>query len=77
MSHRSIRLHAGDNIVIARTQLVSGTRLQAEGVTVSGLIPAGHKVATAHIDAGAPVRRYGQIIGFAARHRARAACSQP
>jgi altronate hydrolase len=67
MSNPSIRLHADDNIVIARTQLVSGTRLQPENVTVSGLIPAGHKVATARIAAGEPVRRYGQIIGFASR----------
>ncbi|HEX7646540.1 MAG TPA: altronate dehydratase family protein [Noviherbaspirillum sp.] len=67
MSNPGIRLHASDNIVIARTQLVSGTRLPDEGVTVSGLVPAGHKVATAHIDAGEAVRRYGQVIGFATR----------
>jgi altronate hydrolase len=36
-------------------------------VTVSGLIPPGHKVATKAIRAGAPVRRYNQIIGFASR----------
>src|SRR5262249_22146444 len=35
--------------------------------TVSGLVPPGHKVATHAIDAGAPVRRYNQIIGFAKR----------
>ena len=34
MSNPGIRLHASDNIVIARTQLVSGTRLPDEGVTL-------------------------------------------
>ena len=60
-----IRIHPRDNVVIARRQLVSGQRLDDEGVTVAGLIPPGHKVATAAIAAGAPVRRYDQIIGSA------------
>lgn len=63
----TIRLHPQDNVVIARTQLVSGTRLMAEDVVVAGLIPPGHKIATAAIAAGQPVRRYGQIIGFASQ----------
>ena len=29
------------------------------------MIPPGHKVATRHVAEGQPVRRYGQIIGFA------------
>src|SRR5207253_5638431 len=60
-----IRIHPADDVVIARRQLISGTRLPDEGVTVSGLIPAGHKVAVRAIAAGAPVRRYNQIIGTA------------
>jgi len=60
-----IRIHPADDVVIARRQLISGTRLADEGVTVSGLIPAGHKVAVRAIAAGAPVRRYNQIIGTA------------
>jgi altronate hydrolase len=64
---QTIRLHPDDDVVIARGQLISGTRLVAEGVEVSGLIPPGHKVAVRDIDAGAPVRRYGQIIGFASQ----------
>jgi altronate hydrolase len=63
----TIRLHADDDVVIARTQLVSGTALLDENVKVSGLIPPGHKVATHAIPAGAPVKRYNQIIGFASR----------
>lgn len=62
-----IRLHANDDVVIARDQLVSGTVIEDEGITVIGLIPPGHKMATRAIDPGAPVRRYGQLIGFASR----------
>lgn len=62
-----IRLHANDDVVIARNQLVSGTVVKEEAVTVMGLIPPGHKMATRNIETGAPVRRYGQIIGFASR----------
>lgn len=60
-----IRIHPADDVVIARQQLVGGTRLESEGVTVAGLIPPGHKVAVKPIRAGAPVRRYNQIIGTA------------
>ncbi|OZI66682.1 UxaA family hydrolase [Bordetella genomosp. 11] len=60
-----IRIHAADNVVIARRQLLGGTRLPAEGVTVVGLVPPGHKIAVRDIPAGSPVRRYNQIIGIA------------
>ena len=63
----TIRLHAADDVVIARQQLVGGTRLMDENITVVGLIPPGHKVATRTIAKGAPVKRYNQIIGFASR----------
>jgi len=51
--------------VIARQQLVGGTPIASEGITVAGLIPPGHKVAVRAIAQGAPVRRYNQIIGTA------------
>ena len=63
----TIRLHPADDVVIARHQLISGARIAEEDVTVSGLIPAGHKVAVRRIDAGKPVRRYNQIIGVTTR----------
>jgi altronate hydrolase len=62
-----IRLHPADDVVVARRQLVGGMVLAAEDVTVSGLVAAGHKVATRAIRAGEPVKRYNQIIGFASR----------
>jgi len=64
---RVIRLHADDDVVISLDQLVSGTRVESEGVTAAGLIPPGHKMATRAIETGSAVRRYGQIIGFASR----------
>jgi altronate hydrolase len=64
LSRSVVRLHAADDVVIARRQLIGGMRITPE-VSVHGLIPAGHKVAVRPIAAGEPVRRYGQIIGFA------------
>ena len=61
-----VRLHPDDDVVIARHQLVAGMRIGGS-LAVRGLIPAGHKLAVRNIEAGAPVRRYGQIIGFATR----------
>jgi altronate hydrolase len=60
-----IRIHPADNVVIARRQLLGGTVLEGEGVTVAGLVPPGHKIATRPISAGEAVRRYNQIIGTA------------
>jgi altronate hydrolase len=60
-----IRLHAKDDVLIARVQLLGGALV--EGVRVRGLIPAGHKLATRDIAQGEPVRRYNQIIGFASK----------
>lgn len=60
-----IRIHPNDDVVIARQQLLGGTRIETEGITVSGLIPPGHKIAVRAIAAGEPVRRYNQIIGTA------------
>jgi altronate hydrolase len=62
-----IRLHPDDDVVIARVQLVSGTHIDTEQVTVAGLVPPGHKLAVRSVSAGSPVRRYGQIIGFASQ----------
>jgi altronate hydrolase len=63
----TIRLHPDDDVVIARVQLVGGTALLDEKITVAGLVPPGHKIATRAIRSGDPVRRYNQIIGFASR----------
>jgi altronate hydrolase len=61
-----VQLHPDDDVVIARHQLIAGMRIRSS-LAVRGLIPAGHKLAVRSVEAGAPVRRYGQIIGFATR----------
>ncbi|MHB0981454.1 MAG: UxaA family hydrolase [Thermoleophilia bacterium] len=62
---QTIRLHPADDVVIARVDIPEGTPIAATGARAAALIPAGHKIAVSAIDRGAPVRRYGEIIGFA------------
>lgn len=62
-----IRLNVLDDVLIARQPLIKGLELKAEGIQVLEPVPSGHKVAARHIDVGQPVRRYGQIIGFASQ----------
>ncbi|MCH9000343.1 MAG: altronate dehydratase [Proteobacteria bacterium] len=62
----TIRLHAADNVVVARADILPGTQVPAEGVSALDHIPAGHKLTTAPIAKGEAVRKYDQIIGFAA-----------
>ncbi len=62
----TIRLHPNDDVVIARHHLSEGEELPDEGGLVARtFIPAGHKIATRRVAAGAPVHRYNQIIGTA------------
>jgi altronate hydrolase len=61
----AIRLHADDDVLIAVRQLLPGTAIDSESLSAREPIPPGHKMAARDIEAGAPVRRYGQIIGFA------------
>jgi altronate hydrolase len=60
-----IRLHANDDVLIATQQLIPGTLIESENVTVRDLIPPGHKLAARDLKTNAAVRRYNQIIGFA------------
>lgn len=61
---RTLVLNSKDNIAVALSVLDVGT-VTPEGVTVRDRVPKGHKIATAGIETGAPVRKFGQIIGFA------------
>lgn len=60
-----IRLHANDDVLIATQQLLPGTAVESEKLSVADLIPPGHKLAAHAIRRGEPVHRYKQIIGFA------------
>ena len=68
-SPRHVRLHADDNVVVVVNDggLGEGARF-ADGLTLIEAVPQSHKVATVDIAQGMPVRRYGQIIGYAIEH---------
>ena len=59
-----IALHPDDDVVIARATLMPNVQV-IQGTTTAERIPAGHKVSVRPIPKGNPIRRYGQIIGFA------------
>src|SRR5688572_5116095 len=63
----TIRLHAEDDVVIARTGIPADTLVAREKVSTLAAIPPGHKLAVRDISQGKPVRRYNQVIGFATR----------
>jgi altronate hydrolase len=63
-----IRLHGSDDVAIARAAIAAGAVLgELGGLRVVDEIPAAHKVALRALKEGEPVRRYGQIIGFATK----------
>jgi altronate hydrolase len=63
----AVRLHPSDSVAIALQTLAPGLWVQtASGaIVIPRLVPAGHKLALHDLGPGDPIRRYGQIIGFA------------
>ncbi|HQY74175.1 MAG TPA: altronate dehydratase family protein [Aestuariivirga sp.] len=59
-----LRLNAVDNVVVAITTVEKGV-LTSEDIVASERIGKGHKMAAVPIKAGAAVKKFGQIIGFA------------
>ncbi len=60
---RTIRLAPDDNVIVAVDSVEAGTTIA--GVVAKERIPRGHKMAAVAIKEGAPVKKFGQIIGFA------------
>ncbi len=62
-------LRDDDNVAVAARPIPRGAVLDLQGRSVQVLEPIGmgHKVALSAIAAGDPVRKYGQIIGFASK----------
>src|SRR6266508_3228502 len=62
-----LRLHPDDTVAVAVQPLAAGAvvALPDGQLTVRADVPAGHKVALADHAGGAPVRKYGQVIGVA------------
>jgi altronate hydrolase len=63
-----IRLNPADNVAVALKVLSPGTPINVDQVICRDEIPHGHKVAVQEIEARAPIRKYGQIIGFATKN---------
>lgn len=65
---RYVRVHAQDNVAIVVNEggLPAGTRF-ASGLNLMEDVPEAHKLALTDIDAGAPILRYGSVIGYAER----------
>ncbi len=63
----AVRLHPDDEVAVLKRTLKAGTALVRGDarLTAATTIPAGHKIALVPVRSGEPVRRYGQIIGFA------------
>ena len=60
-----LSLHADDDVQVARRRAPAGSRLNGVDIVSTEPVEMGHKVARRAIPAGAPVRKYGQVIGFA------------
>ena len=62
-----IRLHADDNVLVARSALALGQALPELGLKLRAQVAAGHKVAARAIARGEAVRKYNTVIGLATR----------
>lgn len=64
---RAVLLGADDDVAVAARPIPPGTILELAGLTVEVREPIalGHKLALRPIEEGQPVRKYGQVIGFA------------
>ncbi|GAB4461361.1 MAG: altronate dehydratase family protein [Anaerolineae bacterium] len=65
---QAIQINPDDDVAILLDDAPAGTVARVRGgaeVALRGDIARGHKVALRNLPVGAPVRRYGQVIGFA------------
>jgi len=69
LSEVAIQLHPLDDVAIVKKTVLPGLIIKTEGRVVKArqLVQPGHKVAIKSVAQGEPVRRYGQIIGFASQ----------
>ncbi|MCC7492681.1 MAG: altronate dehydratase [Fimbriimonadaceae bacterium] len=67
MSRQSplLLLHPSDDVAVARYDLAAAEPLEGLPGGPTGPVPRGHKVALRAVGAGQPVRKYGQVIGYA------------
>src|SRR2546422_664838 len=70
LTDKAVVLRPEDDVAVAKAELAAGTVLDDGGhpIEVRQDIRPGHKVARKAVRTGAPVRRYGQVIGFATQN---------
>src|SRR6516165_3606250 len=56
----TIRLHPADNVVVARMDILPGTKVEGD-VAAATRVPPGHKILTRAVKQGEPLRKYNQI----------------
>ena len=68
-ARRAILLRSDDDVAVAAVPIPKGATLDLGGRTIEVRDPIalGHKVAARSIQTGDPVRKYGQVIGFASK----------
>jgi len=73
LKEKAVVLNAKDNVATALADLEAGTSLELEvgdkllTVKLTAAVPFGHKFSLARIELGAPVIKYGGVIGTATR----------
>jgi altronate hydrolase len=69
VSSAALRLHSDDNVAVATRNIPVGITVDVTGAGVGIVarerVEMGHKISLARIAQGAPIRKYGQTIGFA------------
>ena len=61
--HKYLKVHPGDNVLVALSNLKAGEKIQQ--LTLKESIPAKHKFNTVHFAVGDPVIMYGVLVGRA------------
>src|SRR5690349_19228323 len=66
---RAVLLRGDDNVAVAARPIPKGAEVTIGGrvIEVREPIALGHKLALVDVAEGEPVRKYGQIIGFASK----------
>ncbi|WP_165073965.1 UxaA family hydrolase [Paludisphaera rhizosphaerae] len=73
---RAVLLRRDDDVAVASAPIPAGAEIKVEGVALTALDPIGlgHKIAVHDLQKGSPVRKYGQVIGFASERIAAGSC---
>lgn len=67
---RAVLIDQSDNVATLTSAAEPGSLIQLDDeseVAAAEAIPNGHKVALVAIEAGEPIRKYGQVIGVASK----------